>query len=280
MEQQKTYPAAVRPNRLLEAWADGRATLNGWLAVPDATVAETMAHAGWDSLTIDMQHGLIDYGAALAMLRAIAATDVVPLVRVPWLDDGFIMKMLDAGAYGIICPMVNTGEQARQLARACRYPPRGTRSFGPVRARIYGGDGYAAHANDLLPVFAMIETREAIDNLDAILSVEELSGVYAGPSDLSLAHGEAPSFDRHGSAADSAIRRIVERAVAAGKRSGVHCATVPYAIGMLSRGADFVTVGSDMRLLSAAAQATVADFRESVGDGHRAAPEAFAATGG
>ncbi|MBD3243776.1 MAG: 2,4-dihydroxyhept-2-ene-1,7-dioic acid aldolase [Chitinivibrionales bacterium] len=253
--------STFRENTLLRAWASGRATLNGWLSIPDANAAEAMAHANWDSLTVDMQHGLIDYRAALALLQAISTTEVVPLVRVPWLDEGIIMKMLDAGAYGIICPMIDTAAQAARLARACRYPPRGSRSFGPIRAGLYGGEDYAAHANDQLPVFAMIETQEAIGNLDEILAVEELTGVYVGPSDLSLAHGEQPVWDREGSAADRAMCAIVGKARAAGKRSGAHCGSVAYARRMIAQGADFATVGSDMRLMSAGAQTVVSAFR-------------------
>lgn len=258
--------SSLRQNRLLQSWDSGRATLNGWLAIPDAASAELMAHAGWDSLTLDMQHGLIDYPQALSMLRAISTTETVPLVRVPWLDEGFIMKMLDAGAYGIICPMINTEEQARQFTRACRYPPRGNRSFGPIRAGLYGGDGYGDHADDLLPTIAMIETLEALDNLESILKVEELTGIYIGPADLSLAHGLKPSFDQQDSTVVQAIEHIIRTAKAMGKRAGVHNATVAYAKKMVDLGADFVTVGSDLRLMNTAAREVISDFRSANGD--------------
>jgi 4-hydroxy-2-oxoheptanedioate aldolase len=138
----------MRENRIRSLWSQGEAAVNGWLAIPSAFSAETMAHAGWDSLTIDMQHGVIDYQAAVNMLTAISTTPTVPIVRVPWLDPGIIMKMLDAGAYGVICPMVNTREDAEKLVAATHYPPRGTRSFGPIRALLYAGADYARHAND------------------------------------------------------------------------------------------------------------------------------------
>src|SRR4051812_37827634 len=115
----------MRENRIRSLWARGEAAVNGWLAIPNAFSAETMAHAGWDSLTIDMQHGVVDYQAAVTMLAAISTTPTVPVVRVPGLDPGIIMKMLDAGAYGIICPMVNTCADAEKLVSAMRYPPRG-----------------------------------------------------------------------------------------------------------------------------------------------------------
>ena len=253
--------SSFRPNRLLQAWEAGQATLNGWLSIPDAGSAEVMAHAGWDSLTLDMQHGLIDYPQALSMLRAISTTDTVPLVRVPWLDEGFIMKMLDAGAYGIICPMISTQEQAHHFTRACRYPPRGSRSFGPTRAKLYAGKDYSDHADDILPTIAMIETLEALDNLEAILQVEELTGVYVGPADLSLAHGFKPNFDQEEPSVFQAIEHIIKTAKVMGKRVGIHNATVSYAMRMVTMGADFVTVGSDMSLMSSGANAIISDFK-------------------
>ncbi len=110
----------MRANRLKEIWAKGDAVVNGWLSIPSAFSAEVMSHQGFDSLTIDMQHGVVDYQAALSMLAAISTTDTVPLVRVPCLEPGIIMKMLDAGCYGIICPMVNSAEEAQRFVGACR----------------------------------------------------------------------------------------------------------------------------------------------------------------
>ena len=257
----ETHRNAFRDNTLLRAWRSGVHTVNGWLALPDACCAEAMAHAGWDSLTIDMQHGLVDYHDALAMLQAISTTAVMPLVRVPWLDEGIIMKMLDAGAYGIICPMINTPQQALRFARACRYPPRGVRSIGPVRAALYAGPEYASHADDMLLSLAMVETLDALANLDAILDVDELSGIYIGPSDLSLAHGLKPGMDREEPVMLQAIGTVIEKTAAAGRFCGIHCASVAYAYRMLARGANFATVGSDMRFVSAAASAVVEEFR-------------------
>ena len=132
----------MRANRIREIWQAAATAVNGWLAIPNSFSAETMAHQGWDSLTIDMQHGVVDYQAAVAMLTAISTTPVTPMVRVPWNDPGTIMKMLDAGAYGVICPMVNTREDAETFVAAAHYPPLGSRSFGPIRALLYGGADY------------------------------------------------------------------------------------------------------------------------------------------
>ena len=155
-----------------------------------------MAHQNWDSLTIDMQHGVVDYPNALQMLQAISTTDSVPMARVNWNEPGQIMKILDAGSYGIICPMINNKNEAEKFVKTCLYPPKGFRSFGPIRALLYAGDDYGKNANNEILKFAMIETKEALDNLDSIMSTSGLDGVYIGPADLSLAIGEDPGFDK------------------------------------------------------------------------------------
>ena len=215
----------MRENRIRTIWKAGGAVVNGWLAIPNAFSAETMAHQGWDSLTIDLQHGVVDYQAAVNMLTAISTTNTVPVVRVPWLEPGILMKTLDAGAYAVICPMVNTRADAELLVAATHYQPRGTRSFGPVRALLYGGADYPKHANDTIVVFAMIETKQALDNLDEILSVKGLDAVYIGPSDLSLALGCTPTFDDVDKPVVEAIDHILARAKAHGLVAGIHNGT-------------------------------------------------------
>jgi 4-hydroxy-2-oxoheptanedioate aldolase len=251
----------MRENRLRTLWKSDRPAVNGWLAIPNAFSAEVMAHQGWDSLTIDMQHGLIDYAAMVSMLQAISSTPVVPVVRVPWLEPGIIMKSLDAGAYGVICPMVNTREDAQKLVAWTHYAPQGTRSFGPVRAALYAGADYAQHANQTIVAFAMIETAQALDNLDAILSVEGLDAIYIGPSDLSLALGCKPVFDDPEPKAVQAIEHILERAKAHGVVAGIHNGLPEVALARAAKGFRFVTVGSDARLLAAGSQQLLAAMR-------------------
>jgi len=251
----------MRPNRLREIWAGGGAVVNGWLAIPDSFSAETMAHQGWDSLTIDLQHGVVDYQAMIPMLQAISTTDTVPVVRVPWLEPGILMKTLDAGAYGVICPMVNTREDAQKLVAYTHYAPRGTRSFGPVRALLYGGADYPQHANDTIVTFAMIETAQALDNLDDILSVPGLDAIYIGPSDLSLALGCKPTFDDLDPKAAQAVEHILARAKAHGLVAGIHNGSPEAALRRIAMGFQFVTVSSDARLMAAGAQQVVATMR-------------------
>ena len=206
----------MRENRIRSIWNAGSAVVNGWLTVPSTFSAEIMAHQGWDSLTIDLQHGLVDYQKAVDMLTAISTTNTVPVARVPWNEPGMLMKVLDAGAYAVICPMVSTRAEAQSLVAATHYPPRGTRSFGPLRATLYGGDDYQAQANDTVVVFAMIETKQALDNLDDILSVPGLDAVYIGPIDLSLALGCTPTFDD----VDAPVAEAIDHILARPRRTG------------------------------------------------------------
>ena len=253
----------MRENRLRTLWAQDKAAVNGWLAVPSGFSAEVMAHQGWDTLTIDLQHGVIDYAQMVGMLQAISSTPTVPLVRVPWLEPGIIMKTLDAGAYGVICPMVNTREEAQRLVACTHYAPQGSRSYGPVRALLYGGADYPTEANKTIVAFAMIETAQALDNLDAILSVEGLDAVYIGPSDLSLALGCKPVFDDVEPKVAQAIEHVVERARAHGVQAGVHNGRPDVALARIARGFRFVTVSSDARILAAGSQELLAAMRKA-----------------
>ena len=251
----------MRENRLRTLWAADRAAVNGWLAIPDSFSAEVMAHQGWDTLTIDLQHGVIDYRSMVTMLQAISTTATVPLVRVPWLEPGILMKALDAGAFGLICPMVNSREDAQRLVAYTHYAPRGARSFGPARALLYGGSDYPTAANDAIVVFAMIETAQALDQLDAILSVEGLDAIYIGPSDLSLALGCPPVFDDVEPKVAQAIDHILDRARAHGVQAGIHNGRPDVARARIAKGFRFVTVSSDARILAAGAQDLLAALR-------------------
>ena len=255
----------MRENRMRSIWRDGGTVVNGWLAIPSAFAAETMAHQGWDSLTVDLQHGVIDYQVAVTMLQAISTTPVVPLARVPWNDPGALMKVLDAGAYGVICPMVNDRADAEAFVGACRYPPDGFRSCGPIRAMLYAGADYVAHANETIVTVAQIETREAIDNIDAIAATPGLDALYIGPVDLGLSYGLGPGFDRAEPELVEAIDKVLAAAARHGVVAGIHNATAAYARRMIDQGYRFVTVLSDARILAAAARAIVDEIRGEPG---------------
>jgi 4-hydroxy-2-oxoheptanedioate aldolase len=251
----------VRENRLRTIWSEGGTVVNGWLHVPSSFSAEVMAHAGYDSLTIDMQHGPVDYGSLVPMLQAISTTDTAPVVRVPWHDSGLIMQVLDAGCYAVICPMVNTREQAEAFVGACRYPPAGYRSYGPFRAALYGGEDYTDYADDTVVTMAMIETREALDNLDEILGVTGLDAVFVGPSDLGQSLGYGPGVDREEPEVVEAIDRVLAAARDRGLPAGIFTGSTGSASRMVEKGFRFVNVSTDAQLMAGAAAGVVADLK-------------------
>ncbi|HEX2278779.1 MAG TPA: aldolase/citrate lyase family protein [Candidatus Tectomicrobia bacterium] len=253
----------MRENTLKTIWARGEAVVNGWLSIPSSFSAEVMAHQGFDSLTVDMQHGVIDYQAAVTMLQAISTTSTVPLARVPWNDPAHLMKTLDAGVYGVICPMISTREQAEALVQACKYPPRGFRSWGPVRASIYAGADYGDHADAEVVVMPMIETADALKNLDEILSVPGVDAIYVGPSDLSLALGYKPRLDQTDAGVVEAQKKVVAACKKHGVVAGIHNNSAAYALQMIEQGYQFVTVASDSRLLAVRAAEEVAVVRNA-----------------
>lgn len=255
----------MRSNKLKQVWRDGGYTVNGWLHIPSSWSAEVMAHAGWDSITIDLQHGFADLESTLAMLQAISTTDTVPLVRASWNDPLQIQRVLDAGAYGVICPVVNDAAECARFVGACRYPPLGYRSLGPTRAKLYAGDDYATYANETVATFAMVETAEGVRNLDEILAVPGLDGVFVGPGDLALTM--AVSADgADASQVDATIAHIAERTLAAGKVPGIWCASADVAIIRRRQGYRFLTIASDARLMAQAARSAVAAVRAAGGE--------------
>lgn len=248
---------------LKQAWAEDRATLNGWLAIPHGFAAELMAACPWDSLTVDMQHGAQDYASLLACLQATGPRGLPVLARVPSNEMGVINKALDAGAAGIICPLVNSAGEAAALARACRFPPTGTRSYGPIRAGLYADPAraYTAQADAQVTVLPMIETRGGLDALEAILAVPGVDGVYVGPNDLGLALGLGPMMDRDHPDMREVYRRIVSAAAAAGKVAGLHANSLDGARLALGYGFRLVTCATDAGLILAGARALLAALR-------------------
>ena len=252
------------PGDLRSRLHHGEPVYNGWLHLPGGVSAEVMGRAGYDTLTIDLQHGLIGDGGLVPTLQAISATPAAPVVRVPGLHPPDVMRVLDAGALGVICPMIDTPQQAAALVQACRYPPLGTRSYGPTRARVVYGDDYAGHVGDHVLVFAMIETAQAMANLDAILDTPGLDGVYVGPGDLSLSlTGHATLDFRHGEVA-AATAHIARAATARGVIPGIFTQGGDLARAAVGLGYRFVTAGSDLALLSGAARGVLDDLRRPV----------------
>jgi 4-hydroxy-2-oxoheptanedioate aldolase len=229
---------------LRSRWAAGEVTFGAWLSVPSPVSAEAAARVGFDYVCVDTQHGAIDYQVAVHMIQAIILGGSRPIVRVPWNEQGVIGKMLDAGATGIVVPMVNTAQEARDVVRACRYPPLGARSFGPVMASMRNAR-HELEANDQVATIPMIETVEAVANLEEILAVPGVDAVYVGPADLSLSLG-LPAANNDGKPEfDAALVRIVGACRAAGVVPGIH-ASAALAEPRASAGFAMVTVSADL----------------------------------
>lgn len=251
-------------NKTIKIFSENKFVINGWLSIPNSFTAEAMSKMGWDSLTVDMQHGQNDYNISISMLQAISNSDVTPYVRVPWNEPGIIMRMLDLGVLGIIAPMINTKDECEKFVSYCNYPPLGQRSFGPMRAQLIYGNNYYNIANKNIVTLAMIETKEAVDNIDAILSVPNLTGVYIGPGDMSSSYGLKPQFDITDDPIYSNIKMIVKKAKEKGKIAGIHNGTPAYAKKMIELGYQFVTVSSDFRSMSTHAQNVVNELKNNV----------------
>ena len=242
----------MRENKLRTLWASGNAATNAWAHIGAPYATELLAHQGWDSITVDTQHGAIGYAEMVAMLTAIATTPAIPLVRVSWNDPGEIMRAADAGAMGVICPTVNTKEECEHFVGALRYAPLGYRSLGPNRARFLGDD-YRAKANETLLAIAQIETASGLEHVEAIAAVKGLDMLYIGPSDLGLSIGREGRLDQTDPVVVKAIDKILSTAKAAGKRAGIYCVAPDYSKAMLAKGFDLVTVVSDSGLIGAGA---------------------------
>ena len=251
----------MRPNKIKQMWRDGKFVTLGWLSVSHGFSAEVMARQGFDALCVDLQHGTSEMKDVAPMLQAISQTDTVPVVRVAWNEPAAIMKALDLGAYGIIVPLVNTAAEAAQAGAAGRYPPVGMRSSGPVRAIHYGGPDYVAHPNDEIVVLAMIETKEGIENLDAICATPGLDAVYIGPADLSFALGLPPRPDNPDATHLATCDKILAAAHKHKIKAVMHCASAAFAAGAIKRGFDMVMLTSDISCMVAGARAQLDELK-------------------
>lgn len=252
----------MRENTVKRAWRDQTVTYGAWLSIPSAFSAEVMAHQGFDWLCVDMQHGVIDYQTAVTMFQAISTTDTIPFVRVPWNEPGIIGKVLDAGAFGVIVPMVNSAEEAQAAVGACRYQPDGYRSYGPVRAAYYAGPDYAAGANEEIACIPMIETTAALAQLDDILAVPGIDAVYVGPADLSLTLGLPPAMDHDDQRFNEALRTVVAACKQRGITPGVH-ASAALASKRTAMGFGMITISSDLGSVAASAAQDLRSVRDS-----------------
>jgi 4-hydroxy-2-oxoheptanedioate aldolase len=241
----------MRAIQAREFLSEGRVILNGWSTMPGGFLAEVMASLGWDALTIDMQHGIIDHSEMVAMLLAISTTALTPMVRLAANDPTLVGQALDAGAMGVICPLINSPEEAASFVAACRYPPHGMRSSGATRAMIYAGFDYGAAADSQILKFAMIETAEALRRVDEIAATPGLDGLYVGPSDLSLALGGSQGFDKDEPHMLEAYGAVAEACRSHGLTAGIHTASPAFAGRMAERGFRFITLVGDFNFILA-----------------------------
>ena len=251
----------------MNIWNKGKPVINGWLSLSNSFIAEAMAKMEWDSLTIDMQHGMVGFDQALSMLQAISGTNTLSLARAHSNDPACIMKLLDCGISGIICPFINTKNEAQKFVHSCLYPPEGSRSFGPLRAMMVSGPQYLSEANNNIAKIVMIETKQAIDNLDDILSVKGVDGIYIGPNDLGISLGAPLSVDIKNKLranelpvskeTENAISHILKVASNKNLITGIHSSSLEMSTKMIKAGFNFVTSASDERLLAAGSQSVI-----------------------
>ena len=240
----------MRMNAVKRLWREGKPAVGGWLSIPHCFAAEVMAHTGLDWLCIDMQHGCIDYPDVVPMLTAISTTAVTPFVRVPWNEPAMIMKVLDAGAYGVIVPMVSNRAEAERAVAACRYPPTGMRSNGPNRALLYGGADYQQHADREMACVVMIETPEGIAKMDEIISTPGLDAAYIGPTDLALALGLPPVMDNDDPKHVATVNRMLETCKRHKVVAGIHTASSRFTQRYLDQGFQMVMLVADRVAMS------------------------------
>ena len=238
----------------------GRGIRTTWLHSASPLSAEIVARVGWDCLVADMQHSMTGFDEVVRLLQVTTNLGATVLVRPPALDPALIGRLLDAGASGIICPLVSSAAEARKLVDACRYPPLGSRSIGPIRARLVFGEDYLETANGGVLAIAMIENAGGLAELDDIAGVPGIDGLFAGPSDIAASLGHPPRMDTDHPAVVEALRRIARGAVAAGVIAGVACETAAYAKRMHAEGYRLFVTGSDLRMMGAASRALLGQF--------------------
>lgn len=259
----------MQPNSLKEKWNSGSSTLGLWITHPNPVALESIGQHDVDYLCLDLQHGLLDYSNVVPSLQALQRSPAVPIARAPWNEPGIIGKLLDAGTMGVIVPMVNSGAEASQAVASCRYAPEGSRSYGPTRAAPALGGNYFEGANREVACIPMVETVEALNNLDEIVGTAGVDAIYVGPADLSISLGLPPGSDHDDQRFDGALKAIVDACQRHGVAPGIH--TVEQLVPKrLEQGFQMITVTSDIIALNAGIKTALAVARgqaKSEGDG-------------
>lgn len=239
-------------NRIKQAWSSARPAFGLWSAIPDSFGIELMADPDLDYICVDQQHGVVDYASMVSMLRTIGAAGAAPLVRVPHNEPWLLMRALDAGALGVIVPMVNSAAEAARAVSACRFPPEGLRSYGPIRASKIVGSSDPKLLSDEVLCIAQVETREGLENVEEIAATPGLDGLYIGPADLALGLGLPPDLGNGESEHAEAVERVREACQKNNIAAGMHCTSGESAREYAEQGFSMVNVGVDYLLLAAA----------------------------
>lgn len=246
----------MRPNRTKQLLRAGEPAFGTFMALGSTLGAEQLAHAGFDWLVIDQEHGAIDAPLMQGLLQAISTTETVPLVRVPSVEADWIGRALDAGAYGVIVPAVNTRAEAEAAVRATRYPPQGERGIGGSRTRLYGGNDYVQRANEEILLIAEIEHRDGVTNAAEILSVPGVDAYFIGPGDLCASLGLPHTWDPDFPEYWSALERVRGAAKASGVPGGIHTSASGVS-KMLGLGYQFIALGFDISFMAQGAAAAI-----------------------
>lgn len=249
----------MRRNPVRERWAQGKPASNLWIDIGWPVTVEALGRLAYDSYTVDLQHSLIDRGALVPLLQALSLGNGAPMVRVTQNDPGEIAFALDAGAYGVICPTIETAGQARAFVAACEYPPRGVRSWGPTRGVMYGGADYFDNYRNEILTIALIETAEGIRNLDAIAAVPGLDMIYLGPNDLGVSHGARPSYTPNHPEVERAMDLVAAAARKHSIAAGLHAASKEVALAAKAKGYTLLSLGYASKIMAAAATQVLKD---------------------
>ena len=221
--------------------------LNGWVLSECSATAEILGSSKFNSITIDLQHGMIDFTKCKLILQILSKYNIFPMVRVPSNEIGITNKCLDAGAKGIICPLINNKKECFNFTNNCYYPPKGIRSFGPTIASI-NDNNYFSNSNKEILSIAMIETKESVQNLEEILTIDNLDMVYVGPYDLSISYGYTPNKVFEQKTMLNTYDLILNKASKFGKKTAIHCAGGKTAKFFLNKGFTLVTIDTDLSL--------------------------------
>ena len=254
-------------NTLLEAWRRGETTVGMWCSIGNPFAAELVASTGVDYACADVQHGAVDFHDLVPMLQAIERHRVAAVVRVPWCEPWQIMRALDAGATGVIVPLVNTREDAALAAASFRYPPQGSRSYGPTRAGVSTGTLAPEELQDVACIL-QIETATAVENLEEIASVDGVDALYIGPADLALSMGFPPRSDEAIAPVEAAIERVREVCVERGIVPAMHCLSADQAAARIDQGFQMVTIGIDAMHLRQSVAAALTHVRPPTTEPH------------